>query len=356
MREGSLTQTQAGTVSQQAVRRRAEVAFFDVADRVLLVAGLLAAALPSIALLLIVLFLTRSALPSVLYNGLGFLTGRQWNFGNLYTSAVTVWHGVAAGQGATYGALPIIVGTVCTSGIALVLGVPVAVGGSLILVERLPRRLSQLFSVILELLAGIPSVVYGLWGLIVLGPFLARVLYPRLAQGLGGIPIFKGPTGPGLGLLTAGIVLAIMILPIVAATTRDLLAQVPQLPRDGAVALGLTPWEVAGVVSVPWVRAGIVGAVVLGWARALGETMAVLMVSGAAANYLPTNIYSPVSTLASTIVALLDSALTDPTGMAQSALAEAGLLLLMITLLTNILARMILRRVTGGALPVGRGI
>jgi len=192
--------------------------------------------------------------------------------------------------------------------------------------------------------------------LIVLGPLLATAVYPSMARLLGFIPFFAGPTGSGLGLLTAGVVLAIMIVPIVAATTRDLLAQVPQLPREGAIALGLTPWESASIVSLPWVRAGIAGAIILGWARALGETMAVLMVSGAAANYLPTSLYSPVSTLASTIVALLDSALTDPTGMAQSALAEAGLVLLVITLLTNGAARLILRRVSGGALPIGRGI
>ena len=350
------TLTRAGAFGRQAVRARTASAVLEVADRLLLALGLLAALLPSLALLLIVVFLSRSALPSVLYNGLGFLTGRQWNFGNLYASAVTVRHGVTGAKGATYGALPMILGTLLSSLVAVVLGVPVAIGGAIILVERLPHRLSQGFSVILELLAGIPSVVYGLWGLIVLGPALATNVYPPMARVLGFIPFFGGPTGPGLGLLTAGIVLAIMILPIVAATTRDLLAQVPQLPREGAIALGLTPWESASIVSLPWVRAGIAGAIILGWARALGETMAVLMVSGGAANYLPTSIYSPVSTLASTIVALLDSALTDPTGMAQSALAEAGLVLLGITLLTNVLARLILRRVTGGVLPIGRGI
>lgn len=354
MRQNVLTQV--GAFGGGAVRARAASTALDVADRLLLALGLLAALLPSLALLLIVLFLTHSALPSLLYNGLGFLTGTQWNFGNLYATSVTVRHGVTGAQGAIYGALPMILGTLLSSLIALVLGVPVAIGGAIVLVERLPRRISHGFSVILELLAGIPSVVYGLWGLIVLGPLLATAVYPTMARVLGFIPFFAGPTGPGLGLLTAGVVLAIMILPIVAATTRDLLAQVPHLPREGAIALGLTSWESASVVSLPWVRGGIAGAVVLGWARALGETMAVLMVSGAAANYLPTSIYSPVSTLASTIVALLDSALTDPTGMAQSALAEAGLVLLVITLLTNVLARLILRRVSGGALPIGRGI
>ncbi|MCL4543551.1 MAG: phosphate ABC transporter permease subunit PstC [Chloroflexi bacterium] len=325
-------------------------------DRALVAAGWIGAVLPTVALLLIIVFLVHSAFPSVLYNGLHFLTGTEWNLGNLYVSTTTVRNGVKAAQGASYGALPLVLGTLLSSIIALVIGVPIAVASALVIVERLPRSWNVPFSVALELLAGFPSVVYGLWGLIVLGPFLAHYTYPTLARVLGFIPFLGGQTGSGLGLLTSGIVLAVMIIPIVAATTRDLLTQVPPPTREGALALGFTGWETARLVSLPWIRAGIFGACILGWARALGETMAVLMVSGSAANTIPSNIYGPVSTIAATIVALLDSALTDPTGLAQSALAEAGLLLFLITFGSNILARVILRRAGGTALPVGRGI
>lgn len=321
--------------------------------RVLLV---IAALIPTVVLLFAVGVLLFNGWNSIIFNGFSFLTGKTWSFGNFYSSQTITRHGVSAPLGAGYGAAPIILGTLLTSGVALVLAVPISVGAAVMLVVRMPPRMRPFFSIFLELLAGIPSVVYGLWGLIVLGPFLARHVYPAVAHLGIAVPFFGPPTGSGLGLLTAGIVLAIMIIPIVASTTRDLLAQVPVLPQEGAVALGLTSWEGVWSVSLPWVSAGIWGAVLLGWARALGETMAVLIVSGNGANLLPQNIYGPVSTLASTIVALLDSAQSDPTGLAVSALAEAGLLLLLITLLTNVLARLLVLRVSSSALPVGRGV
>jgi phosphate transport system permease protein len=318
--------------------------------------GFIGAAFPIAALLFIAIVLLVSSLPSILYNGLGFLYNQSWNFGNFYNNATVVHNGIRAPVGASYGALPFIMGTLLTSVIAILVGVPVAIGAALILVEKMPRRARNALSFFLELLAGIPSVVYGLWGLIVLGPFLAAHIYPALAQVGVIIPWLGPPVGSGLGLLTAGVVLAVMIIPIVAATTRDLLAQVPKLPREGALALGLTSWESARVVSLPWVARGIIGAAMLGWARALGETMAVLIVSGNGANFLPANIYSPVSTIAAAIVALLDSAQSDPTGLAVSALAEAGLLLMLITLATNLLARLLVRRVAVTNLPIGRGV
>ena len=318
--------------------------------------GFIGAAFPLAALLFIAIVLVISALPSILYNGLGFLYQQKWNFGNFYNNATVIHNGIQAPVGASYGVLPIIVGTLLTSVIAILIGVPIAIGAALILVEKMPRRVRHTLSFFLELLAGIPSVVYGLWGLIVLGPFLAKHIYPAIAKLGVIIPWLGPPVGSGLGLLTAGIVLAVMIIPIVASTTRDLLAQVPRLPREGALALGLTSWESARYVSLPWVAKGISGAAMLGWARALGETMAVLIVSGNGANFLPANIYSPVSTIAAAIVALLDSAESDPTGLAVSALAEAGLLLMLITLLTNLLARLLVRRVGVINLPIGRGV
>ncbi len=328
----------------------------NILEGILRLLGFIGAAFPVLALLFIAAVLLVSAFPSILYNGLGFLYHQNWNFGNFYSNATVTHNGIQAPVGASYGALPFIAGTLLTSVIAILIGVPVAVGAALILVEKMPRRVRHALSFFLELLAGIPSVVYGLWGLIVLGPFLAGHIYPTIAKLGVIIPWLGPPVGSGLGLLTAGIVLAVMIIPIVASTTRDLLAQVPNLQREGALALGLTSWENARVVSLPWVARGIIGAAMLGWARALGETMAVLIVSGNGANLLPANIYGPVSTIAAAIVALLDSAESDPTGLAVSALAEAGLLLMLITLTTNLLARLLVRRVAVTDLPIGRGV
>ncbi|HXL19647.1 MAG TPA: phosphate ABC transporter permease subunit PstC, partial [Streptosporangiaceae bacterium] len=211
----------------------------------------------------------------------------------------------------------------------------------------------------LELLAGIPSVIIGLWGALTFGPFLAHHIYPHIANVMPDVPVlsyFRAPTGNGEGLLTSGLVLSIMVIPIVAATTRDLIRQVPILPQEGALALGMSDFECARRVTLPWVGSGIIGAVVLGLARALGETIAVAMVCGAAFGSLPSNIYATMTTIASTIVLQLDAALTDSTGFAVRTLAEVGLVLMVITLVTNVIARLFVRRVSGTALPIGRGI
>ncbi len=328
----------------------------SLGDRLVRWLALLGAAFPLVAVVFIVAVLLINAFPSILFNGWGFLYHQSWAFGNFYGNATVTRNGVTAPAGASYGALPFIGGTLLSSVIAFLVGVPIAIGAALMLAEKTPGPLRRQLSFFLELLAGIPSVIYGLWGLIVLGPFLSKSVYPVLSKLGGIIPWLGGPVGSGQGLLTAGLVLAVMIIPIVATTTRDLLAQVPTLPREGALALGLTSWESVRYVSLPWVRSGIVGAAILGWVRALGETMAVLIVSGNGANALPANIYGPVSTIAAAIVALLDSAESDPTRLAVSALAEAGLILMGITLVTNILARFLVRRVSVTNLPIGRGI
>jgi phosphate transport system permease protein len=170
------------------------------------------------------------------------------------------------------------------------------------------------------------------------------------------LDFFRGNVGYGEGLLTSGLVLAVMIVPIVAATTRDLLRQVPRLPKEGAMALGMNDWEVATKVSLPWVRAGIIGAAVLGLARALGETIAVAMVSGSILGQIPPNLYEGFSTIAATIVQQLDGALGDGTGFEVRTLAEFALLLAVITLLTNVAARLLVRKVASTSLPIGRGV
>ncbi len=317
-----------------------------------------ASVLPVLALGFVLVVLLGEALPAIGYNGAHFLTGSGWNVGNDYANPVSTG-GVTHPPGASYGALPLIVGTLATSAIALIIAVPVSIGAALVIVERLPKRLSSVVGLFLELLAGIPSVIVGLWGALTFGPFIARHITPWIASHAPDVPVIsylKGNAGYGEGLLTSGLVLAVMVIPIVAATTRDLIRQVPILPREGAIALGLSDFECARKVTLPWVGAGIVGAVVLGLGRALGETMAVAMVCGVALASVPSNLYDTMTTISATIVTQLDSSFTDGTGLETRALAEAGLVLMVITLLVNIGARMLVRRVSGTALPVGRGL
>jgi phosphate transport system permease protein len=317
-----------------------------------------AAFLPLAALVAIVGVLAWKAYPAIGYNGLGFLWHTTWAPGNAYSNPVTTG-GVLHPVGASYGALPLVAGTLESSVLAVAVAVPVSVGAALLVVEKLPRRISNAVGLFLEVLAGIPSVVFGLWGALTFGPFIARDISPLIARHMPDVPVlnfFRGDVGYGEGLLTSGLVLAVMIIPIVAATSRDLLRQVPRLPKEGAMALGMSDWEVARKVSLPWARAGIIGASVLGLARALGETMAVAMVSGAVLGTVPSNLYLPMGTIAAAIVSQLDGALQDGTGFAIRTLAEFALLLAVITLLTNIAARLLVRRVAGTALPVGRGV
>lgn len=320
--------------------------------------GAVGAVVPLLALVFVLATLLLEALPAIRVNGLHFFTATDWNPGNTYGDAV-VTRGVRHPAGAYYGALPLIVGTLATSAIALIIGVPVSIGAALVIVERLPKRFASTIGMVLELLAGIPSVIVGLWGAMTFGPFIAHYVAPVIARNAPDVPVlsyFRGNTGNGEGLLVSGLVLAVMVIPIIASTTRDLLRQVPVLPREGAVALGMTDWECARRVTLPWVSSGIVGAVVLGLGRALGETMAVAMVSGAVLGAMPTNIYSTMTTIAATVVSQLDSAMTDFTDFAVKTLAEVSLVLMVITLLTNVAARAMVRRVSGTALPVGRGV
>jgi phosphate transport system permease protein len=321
-------------------------------------AGGLGAVIPLLALVFVLATLVIEALGAIRINGLDFFTGTAWNPGNTYGDTV-VTHGVAHPVGASYGALPLIVGTLASSAIALIVAVPVSIGAAFAIVERLPRRLASAVGMVLELLAGIPSVVVGLWGAMTFGPFIAHHIAPVIARNAPDVPVldyFRGNTGNGEGMLVSGLVLAVMVIPIIASTCRDLIRGVPSLPREGARALGMSDWECARRVTLPWVSSGIVGAVVLGLGRALGETMAVAMVSGAELGAMPNNIYSTMTTIAATIVSQLDSALTDSTNFAVKTLAEVSLVLMVITLLTNVAARALVRRASGTALPVGRGV
>ena len=315
----------------------------------------LAATIPVGALLLIIVVMVVEAIPAAIYSGTGFFTGTTFSLGHLYANATTTHNGITAPLGAAYGSLVFIVGTLATSVIAITLAVPISVGGVLMLSEWIPPRLQGLLSTFVDLLAGIPSVVFGLWGITIFGPFAAAHIYPAISELGRIIPWFKGPVGFGEGLLTASLVLALMVIPIVASTTRELVKRVPVLAREGALALGMTRYEMVRVVTIPYIRSGIIAATLLGWGRALGETIAVLLIIGDL-TLLPHSVFAPTATIAATIAATLDSALTDYTHKGVSALAELGLLLLVISLATNLAGRLIIRRVSTDALPVGRGI
>ena len=355
VRETGPKEASRGRAGQRAGAPRRLLGAF--ADRALVVVSAVGAFVPLGALVAMVVVLLVEALPAIRYNGWHFLVGSGWNTGSYYSAPVRT-AGVLHPLGASYGAWPLLLGTLETAGIALVVGVPIAVGAAVFVVEKLPARLAGVVGVSLEMLAGIPSVVYGLWGVLTLGPFLAHHVYPVLAH-LPNVPVlnvFRGYVGNGEGLLTSGIVLAVMIIPIVAATTRDLLRQVPEQTKEGAEALGMTDAEGFLAVQARWIRTGVAGAAILGLGRALGETIAVALVSGSVLSSA-TNIYGTMTTIAATIVSLLDSAQGDPTGLATRALAEAALLLLAITLLVNVVARLLVRRAArGAALPVGVGL
>jgi len=316
------------------------------------------AVLPLAGLVFIIVVLLVEALPAIRVNGASFFTKTAFNLGNSYGSMVTT-QGVQHPGGASFGIFGWAMGTLASSLIAGIVAIPVSVLGALAVVYRLPKRASKVVGFTLEVLAGIPSVIVGLWGALTLGPLLAHHVYPWISRNAPDVPVlsfFRGSPGNGEGLATTGLVLSIMIIPIVAATTRDLLRQVPALPQEGAAALGMTDWEVARAVTLPWVAAGIVGAAVLGLARALGETMAVAMVSGVVVSGSPTSFFAPMTTVAATIVTQLDSAFTDSSGFAVKSLAEAALVLALITLVVNVLARLLVRRVSAAGLPVGRGL
>jgi phosphate transport system permease protein len=341
--------------------RRAGAAFRAAARRgdVLRWLGGIGAVIPLLALGFILVALLIDAIPALRVNGAGFFTKSIWRIGAGYNATIVQTDGVKHLSGSSFGALPEIAGTLISSAIALIVGVPISIGAALAIVERLPRRVANGVGIFLELLAGIPSVIIGLWGALTFGPFIAHHITPVIARNMPDVPVlnyFRGAPGDGEGLLTSGLVLAVMIIPIVAATSRDLIRQVPILPREGAIALGMSDAQTARKVTLPWVSSGIVGAVVLGLGRALGETMAVAMCCGVALNAVPGNIYATMTTISATILTQLDSAFTDGTGFAVKSIAELALVLMVITLLVNVAARLLVKRVSGTALPVGRGV
>ena len=242
-----------------------------------------------------------------------------------------------------FGALPFIYGTLVTSGLALVIALPVSVGLALFLSEMGPRALRVPVAYSIEVLAAIPSVIYGLWGLFVLVPWLRSSVQPFLQQTLGFLPIFKGPP-IGLGYMAAGVILALMILPTIASVTIEVLKTVPPALKEGALALGATRWESIRISVLPYARPGIIGASLLGLGRALGETMAVTMVIGNTPQ-ISLSLLSPAYTMPSVIANEFAEATST---LHSSALMEIGLILLVVTLIINVIARFLVWSVTKG--------
>ncbi len=244
-----------------------------------------------------------------------------------------VWDPVAG----DFGALPFIYGTVVTSAVALLVAVPLGVGAAIFLSELAPPRISDALAFVVELLAAVPSVIYGLLAVFVLVPVLREVVQPALKNTLGFLPLFQGPVY-GVSLLAAGLVLAIMILPYIVSISREALLAVPKEQREASLALGATRWEATWDVVVPYARLGILGSIFLALARALGETMAVTMVIGNDPKISASLFESGYS-----IAAVIANEFTEATGdLHVSALIELGLVLFLLTILMNGLARLLI--------------
>lgn len=246
--------------------------------------------------------------------------------------ATCVWDPVA-GQ---FGALPFLYGTVVTSAIALVLAVPLGLGTAIFLSEFSFARISDILAFLVDLLAAVPSVIYGLLGIFVLAPWLRISAEPVLRMRLGFLPLFRGPAY-GVGFLAAGLILAIMVVPFIVSVSREVLISVPREQREAALALGATRWEMISKAVVPFAKTGIIGSVFLALARALGETMAVTMVIGNDPK-ISASLFAPGYSIA----AVIANEFTEATGsLYLSALIELGLVLFLVTFLLNGLARLL---------------
>jgi phosphate transport system permease protein len=257
--------------------------------------------------------------------GLGFLWSTKWD-------PVTD----------QYGALPFIFGTLVSSLLALLIAVPLGVATALFLTELAPMKLRQPIIMAIEMLAAVPSVIFGLWGIFILIPWLRDHLFVWLKHTLGFLPLFQGPIY-GVSMLAAGIIIAIMILPIITSISREILRSVPNTQREAAYALGATRWEVLKIAVLSYARRGLFGAAILGLGRALGETMAVTMVIGNRPQ-IAISLFAPGHTLASVIANEFAEATTD---LYLNSLFELGLVLLAVTICVNMLAQVMLKSMTG---------
>ncbi|GJD93747.1 phosphate ABC transporter permease subunit PstC [Methylobacterium iners] len=284
--------------------------------------------------ILVLLFLA-GILASIAYGGwpafrefgFGFLTSSAWNIGQ-----------------EQYGAFVAIMGTLASAALALVIGVPISLGIAVYLTQLCPGWARKPVAMTIELLASVPSIIYGMWGLFIFAPLFARFVQVPVSNVVEGLPIvgtlLYARVPSGVGVLTAGIILAIMIVPFVASITRDMLDQIPTVLRESAYGIGCTTWEVVRHVLVPQASVSIIGAIMLGLGRALGETMAVTFVIGNA-NRLSASIFDPGSTIASRIA----NEFNEADGMQLHALMALGCILFIVTFIVLIIARLLVRRV-----------
>jgi phosphate transport system permease protein len=275
----------------------------------------------------VIISLVDGSIPALKTFGLGFLISQRWN-------PVTE----------IFGALPAIYGTLVTSFIAMLIAVPVGLMIAFFLTELCPQWLRRPIGTAVELLAGIPSIIYGIWGLFIFAPFLQATLQPLLINTLGNAPLigslFAGPPY-GIGMLTAGLILAIMVLPFVTSISRDVFEAVPAVLKEAAYGLGCTRWEVVRYVVLPYARVGVIGGLMLGLGRALGETMAVTFVIGNA-HRISASVLAPGTTISATIANEFTEAVSD---LYTSALIALGLILFVITFIVLAAARYMLLRI-----------
>lgn len=290
-----------------------------------LLAGL--AALAGVGVLVwIVYTVFDQASPAISRYGLGFLTSSAWD-------ATT----------SQFGAVDLIYGTVVSSLLALAIAAPLSVAIALYLTELAPRAIRRPVAILVELLAAIPSVILGLWGILVLGPFLGNHLEPALQSVLGWIPLFSG-TPLGYGMFSAILILTIMTVPIVSSVMREVFGTTPTELKEGAYALGATRWEMVRMVILPYARPGMVGGLMLGLGRAIGEAIAVTLVIGnVAGNGIHASLLGPAGTLAAQLASQYQGAVTD---IETASLVYLAAILLVISLIVNVAARLIVRRVS----------
>jgi phosphate transport system permease protein len=288
-----------------------------------LITFLAAAAVVLITVLLVYQLWINSALPRHKF-GLKFLYTQTWD-----------------PMMDDYGALPFIYGTLVTSAVALLIAVPLGIGAAIFLAELAPPRVSDTLQFLIDLLAAVPSVIYGLLGVFIVVPLIRTVIYPALNKPLGFLPIFKGPSY-GVGFLTAGIVLAIMVIPYIISVSREVLLSVPRDQREAALALGCTRWESTWQVVVPFAKTGIMGSIFLAMARALGETMAVTMVIGNTPK-IAASLFAPGYSIAAVIANEFTEATSD---IYLQSLIGLGLVLFLLTFILNGLARLLIMLTT----------
>jgi phosphate transport system permease protein len=277
-------------------------------------------------LLVMVLVMGIESLPSI----------RKFGFSFFITST---WDAVSG----DFGALPFIFGSVVSSILALAVATPLSIGTAVFITEVIPKKIGAVIASLVELLAAIPSVIYGLWGILVMAPWLQRTVQPFLSEHFGSLPFFQGAPY-GVSMLAAVLILVIMVVPIITSITKEVLLAVPQSQREAAIALGATRWEMIRMAVLPYGRSGILGSAILGLGRAIGETMAVTMVIGNTPK-ISLSLLSPGYTMPSVIANEFAEASSK---LHSAALMEIGLILLVITLIVNILARLLVWSVTRG--------